>query len=195
MKISHSFNLASALRRAFAVAAGALMLQTGLAHAATQGTAGTTSTGTVTINASISPRVDISSLSDITFADADLGSVVNTSNQSTKTANVCVWSNNADKSYYITASGSGTSGAFSLANSTNPVIPYEVYWNATTGQTTGTQLTTGTKSAKLTSTATSPSCGSGTSATLVVGIMGTDANSMLASTTYTGTLTLLVAPN
>ena len=165
------------------------------AQAATQGTAGLTSTGTVTITASISPRVDITNLSDVTFADSDLGPVINTANQATKASNVCVWSNNADKSYYITASGSGTSSAFTLANSTNPVIPYEVYWSATSGQTTGTQLTAATKSAKLTSTATTPTCGGGTSASLVVGIQGTDANSMLASTSYTGTLTLLVAPS
>jgi hypothetical protein len=165
------------------------------AGAATQGTAGTTSTGTVTINATIAPRVDITNLSDVTFADADLGPVVNTAGQATKASNVCVWSNNTDKSYYIIASGSGASSAFTLANSTNPVIPYQVYWNATSGQSTGTQLTAATKSAKLVSTATTPNCGGGTSATLVIGIQGTDANAMLASTTYTGTLTLLVSPS
>jgi hypothetical protein len=188
-------NFSKSFKGRIAVIAGAAALHAGVAAAATQGSAGTTSTGTSTINASVSPRVNISSLSDITFADADLAPVMNTSNQSTKAANVCVWSNNADKSYYITASGSGASSAFTLANSTNPVVPYQVYWNTTSGQTTGTQLSTGTKSAKQTSNATAPNCGSGTSATLVVGIMGSDANAMLASTTYTGTLTLLVAPN
>ena len=160
-----------------------------------QGTAGVTSTGSLTVSATISPRVDITNLSDVTFTDADLGPVLNTANQATKASNVCVWSNNADKSYYITASGSGSSSAFTLANSTNPVIPYEVYWSATSGQTTGTQLSAATKSAKLTSTATLPTCGGATSASLVVGIQGSDANTMLASTTYTGTLTLLVSPS
>ena len=168
---------------------------TSSAFAATQGTAGLTSTGTVTINATISPRVDITNLSDVTFTDSDLGPIINTASQSTKASNVCVWSNNADRSYYITASGSGASNAFTLANSTNPVIPYEVYWSATSGQTTGTQLTTATKSAKLTSNALLPNCGGGTSASLVVGIQGSDANAMLASTTYSGVLTLLVAPS
>lgn len=177
------------------IAATAALIGFNPAMAATQGSPGTTSTATATISASVAARVDISSVSDVTFGDADLGPVMNTSNQATKASNVCVWSNNADKSYYITATGSGTSNAFSMANSTNPVVPYQVYWNTTSGQTTGTQLITGTKSAKLTSTATAPNCGSGTSATLVVGIMGSDANTMLAATTYTGTLTLLVAPN
>jgi hypothetical protein len=163
--------------------------------AATQGVAGTTSTGTVTINASVAARVDITNLSDVTFADADIGPVINTASQATKAENVCVWSNNSDKSYYITASGSGAASAFTLANAANPVIPYEVYWNVTTGQVTGTQLLTGVKSAKLTGTATAPTCGGGTTASLIVGIQGTDANSMLANTAYTGTLTLLLAPN
>ena len=163
--------------------------------AATQGTQGTTSTGTINITASVAARVDISNLSDVTFADADLGPVINTGNQATKAQNVCVWSNNSDKSYYITASGSGTSSAFTLANSINPVIPYEVYWNATSGQVTGTQQTAATKSAKFTGTATAPVCGGGTTASLIIGIQGSDANSMLANTSYTGTLTLLLAPN
>ncbi len=164
-------------------------------YAATQGTAGTTSTGTVTINASVAARVNLTNLADVTFADADLGPIANTASQATKAQNVCVWSNNSDKSYYITASGSGTANAFTLANSTNPVVPYEVYWSASSGQTTGTQLTTATKSAKLISTATAPACGGGTTASLIVGIIGTDVTPMLAATTYTGTLTLLVAPN
>lgn len=165
------------------------------AHAATQGVPGLTSSGTVTISATIASRVNIANLSDVTFTDSDLGPVVNTANQATKASNVCVWSNNADKSYYITASGSGTSGAFTLANGSNPVVPYQVYWNGASGQSTGTPLTAAVKSAKLTSTATTPTCGGGSSATLVVGIQGTDANAMLASTAYTGTLTLLVAPS
>lgn len=167
----------------------------GSASAATQGSQGTTSTGTVTVNASVAARVDISNLSDVTFTDADLGPILNTAGQATKPQNVCVWSNNSDKSYFITASGSGAANAFTLANSTNPVIPYEVLWNATSGQTTGTQLTTATKSAKLIGTAGNPNCGGGTTATLILGILGTDANAMLAGTVYTGTLTLLIAPN
>jgi len=165
------------------------------AYAATQGTQGATSTGTINISASVAARVDISNLSDVTFADADLGPILDTGSQATKAQNVCVWSNNSDKSYYITASGSGASNAFTLANSSNPVLPYEVYWNATSGQTTGTQQMATTKSAKFTGTATAPTCGGGTTASLIIGIMGSDANSMLANTSYTGTLTLLISPN
>src|SRR6266851_4415937 len=114
---------------AISLAGSALGLLATASDAATQGSAGTTSTGSVTINASVAARVDITNLSDVTFADADLAPVINTANQATKEENVCVWSNNSDKSYYITATGSGTASAFTLANSTNPVVPYEIYWN------------------------------------------------------------------
>lgn len=180
---------------ALLMAGAAAVLLSSEAIAATQGTAGTTSTGTVTITASVAARVDITGLSDVTFADADVGPIINTASQATKPQNVCVWSNNSDKSYYITATGSGAANAFTLANSTNPVIPYEVYWNASSGQTSGTQLVTGVKSAKLIGSATAPTCGGGTTASLIVGIQGSDANTMLANTSYTGTLTLLLAPN
>jgi hypothetical protein len=164
------------------------------AQAATQGAAGTTSTGSVVINASIQARVRISNLTDLTFADSDFAPVIGTGNSVQKTENVCAWSNNADRSYFITASGSGAASAFTLASSTNPVIPYGVSWAQSTGQTAGTALTAATKSSKLISTATTSSCGGGASATLIVAIAGADAEAMLAGAAYTGTLTLLMTP-
>jgi hypothetical protein len=164
------------------------------AQAATQGTAGTTSTGTVVINASIAARVAISNLNDLTFADSDFAPVIGTGGSVQKTDNVCTWSNNADRSYFITASGSGAANAFTLASASNPVIPYSVSWAQSTGQTTGAALTAGTKSAKLISTATTSTCGGGTNATLIVAISGANAENMLAGAAYTGTLTLLMTP-
>ncbi|HVM98898.1 MAG TPA: hypothetical protein VMT68_01700 [Caulobacteraceae bacterium] len=164
------------------------------AAAATQGTPGTTSSGSVTINASIAARVAISNLSDVTFADTDLAPVLGSGTSAQKTENVCVWSNNSDRSYFITASGSGAANAFTLASGANPVIPYSVAWNQQTGQSSGTALSAATKSSKFTSTAVSTNCGGGASATLLVSILGTDAGAMLAGASYTGTLTLLVSP-
>jgi hypothetical protein len=164
------------------------------AMAATQGSPGTTSSGSVTINASIAARVAISNLTDVTFADTDLAPVLGAGTSAQKTESVCVWSNNADRGYFITATGSGTSNAFTLASGANPVVPYSVAWNQLTAQTTGTALTAATKSAKFTSTAVLTNCGGGASATLLVSILGTDASTMLAGAAYTGTLTLLVSP-
>jgi hypothetical protein len=164
------------------------------AQAATQGTAGTTSTGTVVINASIAARVRISNLSDLTFADSDFAPIIGTGNSAQKTENVCTWSNNSDRSYFISASGSGAANAFTLASAANPVIPYSVSWAQTTGQTTGTALTAATKSSKFISSATTSNCSGGASATLLVSIAGADAEAMLAGAAYTGTLTLLMTP-
>jgi hypothetical protein len=181
-------------------AAGMLAVSVGLlglgatAQAATQGTPGTTSTGTVVINASIAARVRISNLSDLTFADSDFAPIIGTGNSAQKTENVCAWSNNADRSYFISASGSGAANAFTLASAANPVVPYSVSWAQTSGQTTGTALTAATKSSKFISTATAASCGGGSSATLLVAITGADAEAMLAGAAYTGTLTLLMTP-
>ena len=107
-----NFNLQYSLA---AVLLGSVLLAPA-AHAATQGSAGSTSTGTVTINASVAARVDLTNLSDVTFNDGDLGAIANTANQATKAQNVCVWSNNPDKTYYVTANGS----EFGLAYDSTP---------------------------------------------------------------------------
>ena len=170
-----------------AVAAAALA--GGTAHAGTQGTLGATSTGTVAISASVPNRARITGLVDVAFLTQD----PNTAASSAQ--NVCLWSNTATKGYTITASGSGATSAFTLANGTL-TVPYSVQWSASSGATTGTALTTATASAGLVSTATQQTCATGvtSSASLIVNIGTSDLGSMQAQTTYTGTLTLLVTP-
>jgi hypothetical protein len=170
-----------------AIAVGAL--SSGTAQAATQGTLGATSTGTVTITASVPNRARITGLTDVSFLNQD-PTVAASGAQ-----NVCVWSNTATKRYTVTATGDGASNAFTLANGAL-TVPYSVQWNATSGQTSGTALAAGTASAALTSTATHQTCASGptASASLIVGIATTDLGTMQAATTYTGVLTLVVTP-
>jgi hypothetical protein len=160
-----------------------------VANAATQGTLAATSTGTVAISASVPNRARITGLADVAFTNQD----PNTAAISAQ--NICVWSNTATKGYTIKASGSGTASAFTLANG-SLTVPYTVEWAASTGQTVGTNLTAGTASASLVSTATQQTCASGptASASLIVEIAPTDLGGMQASTSYTGTLTLLVTP-
>jgi hypothetical protein len=157
--------------------------------AATQGSLGSTSTGSVSISASIPSRVRISGLSDVAFTNVD------PSLDAANAQNVCVWSNTSTKGYQITASGSGAGNAFTLANAAL-VVPYMVEWSGTSGQTGGTGLAPGSTLTGLTSTATNASCASGpsTSASLIVKIAAADLQGMNAATNYTGTLTLLVAP-
>ena len=160
----------------------------GTAFAATQGTIGSTSTGTVGISATIPAKAQISNLTDIAFGTVDPASAAS------QAENVCVWSNTSGKGYQVTATGSGASSAFTLSNGTG-TLPYSVEWAATVGQTAGTALVSGTALTGLASTATTPGCTSGptNSASLVVKMTAANLQAAVAST-YNGTLTLVVAP-
>lgn len=170
-------------------AAAAAALASVPSLAATQGTLGATSQGTVAITASVPNRARITGLNDVTFASQD----PNTAASSAQ--NVCVWSNTATRAYTITASGSGASSAFTLSNGSD-TVPYSVEWASTSGQTSGTALAAGTASASLTSAATQQVCSSApsSSASLVVKMSTADLGGMTSGSNYTGTLTLLVTP-
>ena len=171
-----------------ALAAAVLLADPALAS--TQGSFGSTSTGSVTINASVPGRVRISGLSDVTFSNVD------PSVAASNAQNVCVWSNTSTRGYNITATGSGAANAFTLASGALPAVPYTVEWASSSGQTGGTSLTSGTALVGQTSSATNSDCSSGpaASASLVVGISSSTLQSMTAGVTYNGTLTLVVAP-
>lgn len=157
--------------------------------AATQGNLGATSTGTVGISASVPSRARITNLSDVAFTNQD------PTMAATNAQNVCVWSNTTTRAYTVTATGSGTASAFTLSNG-SATVPYSVEWASTSGQTSGTVLSTGTASASLTSAATNQTCASGpaASASLIVGISTANLGMMEAGSSYTGTLTLLITP-
>lgn len=161
----------------------------GPAFAASQGNLGATSTGTVSISASVPSRARITGLADVAFTNQDPGTAASNAQ------NVCVWSNTATKGYTITATGSGAASAFTLTNGSG-TVPYAVEWADTSGQTTGTALSTGTASASLTTTAVNQTCSAApaTTASLIVNIGTTDLETMDAGTNYTGTLTLVVTP-
>src|SRR6187200_827914 len=118
------------------------------AHASTQGSFGSTSTGSVNINASVPARVRISGLTDVDLTNSD------PSMNAAVAQNVCVWSNTATRGYRVTATGSGAANAFTLANGALPAVPYTVEWSGTSGQSIGTSLTTGSVLAGQTSSAT-----------------------------------------
>lgn len=164
-------------------------LTTGQASAATQGTLGATSTGSITISASVPNRARLTGLSDVSFANQD------PSTAALNAQDVCVWSNTATKAYTITASGSGTGSAFTLSNGAS-TAPYAVEWASTSGQTSGTALTAGTASSSLTSGAVNQNCSSAplASASLIIKMTTATLGTMSAGSSYTGTLTLLVTP-
>lgn len=158
--------------------------------APTQGTLGATSTGSVTITVQVPSRVQITGLTDVAFGSVEPNA------QAVSSQSNCVWSNTATKGYTITASGSGTAGAFTLTSGVLAPVSYAVQWNQATGQSSGTALTAATASTGFVSTATVPTCLTSptTTSSLIVTIAPTQLATMASLTTYTGTLTLLVSP-
>ena len=164
------------------------------AEAATQGSLGATSTGTVGISATVPAKVQLTGLSDFAFGTLDPASAASTSK------NVCVWSNTGTKGYNIKATGDGSDGgsnvAFTLSNGST-TLAYGVEWAGSTGQATGTALTTNTASTGFTSLAVNPTCSAAptTTASLIVKFSTAQMQAAVGSNTaYTGTLTLVVAP-
>lgn len=164
-------------------------LPIGSASAATDGSLGATSTGTVGISASVPTRTRITGLSNVAFTNQDPATAASDAQD------VCVWSNTSTAAYTITATGSGAGSAFTLTNGSG-TVPYSVEWAGSSGATSGAALTAGTASGSLTSTATHQTCASGpsASASLVVKMSTADLGTMTGGSSYTGTLTLLVTP-
>lgn len=158
------------------------------AVAASQGTLGATSTGSVDISATVPGRVQISGLSDVAFGTVD------PSTAASDAQNVCVWSNTSGRGYSLTATGSGAANAFTLSDGTND-LAYAVEWADSSGQSAGSALTPGTTLGGLASTAVSPTCSAGpaASASLIVKLTTADMQAAVAGS-YSGTLTLVVAP-
>ena len=182
--------MSNQFRCALIASVAASLLLTDPALASTQGSFGPTSTGSVTINASVPGRVRISGLSDVTFTNVD------PSVDAIDAQSVCLWSNTSTRGYSITATGSGAGSAFTLSSGALPVVPYTVQWAPASGQTSGTSLTAGTTLTGQTSTAINSDCSAGpsASASLVVSVGSPTLQSMTAGVTYNGTLTLVVAP-
>ena len=132
-------------------------------------------------------NVQIFGLSDVSFGTLSSVSADVTSSQS-----VCAYAGLLGGRYSITASGSGSNGAFTLTNG-SALLPYEVQWAGTSGQATGTALTA---NAALSGQTTLLNCllGLTTDASLIVILRGTSLSAATAGS-YSGTLTLLIAPN
>lgn len=182
--------LSKRIRLSIATTAALIATQGSAVMAApVQGSLGNTSEGSVTISASVPSRVRISGLSDVSLLNQDPSAAASAAQD------VCVWSNTATRGYTITASGNGSGNAFTLSDGSNST-PYSVLWSSSAGQVTGTALSAGTASSTLTSAASHQVCASGptSSASLIVGLSTNELSAMRAGSTYTGTLTLLIAP-
>jgi hypothetical protein len=162
------------------------------AQAATQGTAGSTSTGSIDIKVKKDARVKISGLTDLQQAswEASNGDVV-------LTEDFCVYSTRALGGYKVNAQGSGSANAFALANGTD-TLPYSVKWNdggagalaAPTVALTPNSLSSVFQHASTVD----PGCSGGNTARLEVRVTAAQMASAVDGE-YAGTLTLIVSPS
>jgi hypothetical protein len=143
--------------------------------------------------ASAADQVRISSLSDVAF-----GTISNFGTDYVNSQSLCLYAKSPPNNFYrITASGSGSGGAFLMSSGTD-TLPFEVQWSDTPNQSVGTELRanqplTGQQSTAGAGSADDCSKGPATTASLIV-ILRSGALAAATSGTYNGTLTLLVAP-
>jgi len=136
-----------------------------------------------------SNNVRISKLSDVAF-----GAIANVGADATNSQSLCIYANTANQGYRITASGSAPGGAFSLTSGSF-LLNYEVQWNQSPSQSSGTQLSPNVTLTGLISSATQQTCNSGpaTTASLILVLRSSELSNARAGS-YSGTLTLLVGP-
>lgn len=131
--------------------------------------------------------VQISKLSDVGF-----GTISNIQSDQVRSQSVCAFSGLLGGGYNISASGSGSGGAFTLSNGST-TLPYEVQWSTTAGQTSGTALTAGATLSGQTMVLSCPVFQT-TNASLIVILRGTALGSATAGN-YNGSLTLILSAN
>jgi hypothetical protein len=173
------------IARAFSVGMIFLGIASG-AHAATDGTLGSTSTGTLSITLGIQDLVRISGLADMALGNYTGAGDLNSNED------VCVYRNGPSGQYKVTASAS--EGAFALKAGSN-AIPYKVYFNDATGVSGETLLTySAISGAQSGANNQSVDCSvGGKSSNVHVQLLETDLQAA-APGAYSGTLILTVEP-
>lgn len=136
-----------------------------------------------------SNNVRITKLSDVVF-----GSVADLSVDAISSQSICVYAHSTNNGYQVTASGSGTGSSFVLTSGASS-LAYDVLWNQSAGQNSGTQLSPNVTLSGQTSSAMQQTCNTGpaTTASLIL-VLRSSALSSARAGSYSGTLTLLVGP-
>ncbi len=155
-------------------------------RSATQGSLGPTSTGTLNINVAIPNHVRISQLDDI-----NLGTWDGVTDPLAGFDDLCVYS--STRAYKLTASGSGAASAFTVSDGGTNTIAYSVTWRDENN--VSQALTTGVQVSNIPANHNSVTCNGGGNNNARVTVSMTAANLGAAvAGTYTGVLTLTVAP-
>lgn len=209
MKTHHLFrSLYATAAIAALVSGGALIPAESLA--ATPGTLGPTSTGTVGISVTKPAQVQITGLTDMVVQNwtvtADPGEPGDVTGNVALDSTACIYSTGLATTtagdYTLTITGTNSATNFYLQDSATPAgtgaayqIPYTVKWNNAVGA-GGTAMTDNTSANFTLGDSISASCADvgGTNAQVNVAILATDLAAAGVST-FTDTLTLLVAPN
>jgi hypothetical protein len=172
------------LRFAGQLASLAMLFATGRGDAARPGPLGSTSTGSITISASIAPRARISGSTDIAFGTAG-GTSAEVSQD------LCLSSNALTGSFALSAIGSGNAGALELASGRD-TIGYTV--ELVPRDRPGT-LDSATTDAGLVESSPDSGCDDGRGATsLIVALDPARRHDVKEGSPFVGALTLVVAP-
>lgn len=142
---------------------------------------------TLTAQPAVADRVRITNLTDVNF-----GALANVEADHQRSQALCVFSNDNTGLYRVTAMGSAANGTFALSNGAT-FLPFQVEWSDRTDGSTGRQLLPNSPLVGQTSAARNQTCGVGptTSATLTVGIRGTEL-SQAQQGNYSGSLTIII---
>jgi hypothetical protein len=134
-----------------------------------------------------SNKVRITDLSDVNF-----GVVANLGVDAIRNQSLCLYADTDTNGYNITASGTGSGGAFELSSGSR-TMSYEVQWSSSSGQGSGTQLASNVPLTGQVSNATHQVCNNGpaTSASLII-LLRSNVLSSATAGAYNGTLTLVV---
>lgn len=131
--------------------------------------------------------VQVSGLSDVAF-----GTIGNFGSDLVRSQSICAFSGLLGGRYSVTAFGSGAGGAFTLSNGA-AALPYEVQWNTSAGQTSGTGLTANVPLAGQTMLLSCPVLQT-TNTSLIVILRAAQLHVATAGN-YSGTLTVILAAN
>ena len=162
----------------------------GIALAASDGTLGPTSTGSVNISITVPEQIKISKL-----ADANLTDWTGSGNKS-KNEKVCVYTNKPSGTYQVTLTGDGPGGSFVLTSPEPQELPYTVEWNDEPANNANAVLASPgvTITGQTGADTTSNTCSGGNTSNARVRIVSSEFNKVHAGT-YTGNLSILVEPN
>jgi hypothetical protein len=174
-----------------ALITGLLAAASQQAFAATQGTLGATSTGTVLASVTISQQYQISGLTDFALGTYS-GAGALTANQ-----DVCAYTNDSTRAYHVLVTDSSTMSAtgFSVQNAgATAQIPYTLKWNNAIGTTGNVALAYNTLLAGANANIVSATCTTGgKSANLQINMIATDLQAAPAGS-YSTTITMVVEP-